>query len=36
MKLAVATSADRIKMVVNLKEIGIGPETFDAVINETN
>ncbi|MCK4249294.1 MAG: HAD-IA family hydrolase [Candidatus Omnitrophica bacterium] len=33
LKLAVATSADKIKMVVNLKEIGIGPETFDAVIN---
>jgi len=33
LKLAVATSADKIKMRVNLTEIGISPETFDAVVN---
>jgi HAD superfamily hydrolase (TIGR01509 family) len=33
LRLALATSADRIKMVVNLREIGLPPETFDAVIN---
>ena len=33
LKLAVATSADEIKMVTNLKEIGIPPETFDTVVN---
>ncbi|MFC1562692.1 HAD family hydrolase, partial [candidate division KSB1 bacterium] len=33
LKLALATSADKIKMLTNLKEIGILPETFDAIIN---
>lgn len=33
LKLAVATSADRIKMEINLREIGISVETFDATIN---
>ncbi len=33
LRLALATSADRVKMLVNLREIGLSPETFDAVIN---
>lgn len=33
LKLAVATSADKIKMEINLREIGIPPETFDALVN---
>jgi HAD superfamily hydrolase (TIGR01509 family) len=33
LKLALATSADKVKMLVNLKEIGIPPETFDAIVN---
>jgi HAD superfamily hydrolase (TIGR01509 family) len=33
MRLAVATSADEIKMQGNLREIGLSPETFDAVVN---
>jgi HAD superfamily hydrolase (TIGR01509 family) len=33
LKLAVATSADKVKMLINLKEIGIPAETFDATIN---
>jgi beta-phosphoglucomutase len=33
MRLAVATSADEIKMQGNLSEIGLPPETFDAVVN---
>jgi beta-phosphoglucomutase len=32
LKLAVATSADMVKMVINLREIGISAETFDATI----
>ncbi len=32
-KLAVATSADFVKMVGNLKEIGLPAETFEACIN---
>ncbi|MCU0771137.1 MAG: HAD-IA family hydrolase [Verrucomicrobia bacterium] len=32
MKLAVATSADRVKMTGNLREIGLPPETFDACV----
>jgi len=32
LKLAVATSADRVKLTGNLREIGISEETFDAVI----
>lgn len=32
LKLALATSADRVKMDVNLKEIGIPQETFDSII----
>lgn len=31
-KLAVATSADRIKLQGNLKQIGLPPEGFDAVV----
>jgi len=33
LRLALATSADRVKMMVNLREIGLKPETFDALIN---
>jgi len=33
LKLAVATSADRIKMEINLRNIGIPEETFDATVN---
>ena len=33
LKIAVATSADHIKMVINLKEIDIPIETFDATVN---
>ncbi|MFQ3549382.1 MAG: HAD-IA family hydrolase [Armatimonadota bacterium] len=33
LKLAVATSADKIKMETNLREIGISADTFDAVVN---
>jgi HAD superfamily hydrolase (TIGR01509 family) len=32
LKLAVATSADRVKMSGNLREIGLPPELFDACI----
>jgi beta-phosphoglucomutase len=32
LKIALATSADKVKMEVNLKEIGIPPGTFDSVI----
>jgi beta-phosphoglucomutase len=32
LKLALATSADKVKMDVNLKEIGIPPATFDSII----
>jgi len=31
LKLALATSADEVKMLVNLREIGVPLETFDAV-----
>ena len=33
LKLAVATSADRVKLDGNLKEIGLLAETFDACVN---
>jgi len=33
LKIALATSADEIKMLTNLIEIGIPPETFDATVN---
>ncbi len=33
LKLALATAADRVKMEVNLREIGLPPETFDAAVN---
>lgn len=33
MKLAVATSADEVKMRGNLREIGLGPEHFDVTVN---
>ncbi len=33
LKIAVATSADHIKMVINLKELDIPVETFDATVN---
>jgi HAD superfamily hydrolase (TIGR01509 family) len=32
LKLALATSADRVKMEVNLKEIGLSGDSFDAII----
>jgi HAD superfamily hydrolase (TIGR01509 family) len=32
LKLALATSADRLKMNGNLREIGLPPETFDACV----
>jgi HAD superfamily hydrolase (TIGR01509 family) len=32
LKLALATAADRIKMQGNLAEIGIPPETFNAIV----
>ncbi len=33
LKLAVATSADKIKMEINLGNIGISKDTFDATVN---
>jgi beta-phosphoglucomutase-like phosphatase (HAD superfamily) len=33
LKLAVATSADFVKMMINLKETGLAPEIFDALVN---
>jgi HAD superfamily hydrolase (TIGR01509 family) len=33
LKLALATAADQIKMQVNLREIGLPVETFDAAVN---
>lgn len=33
LKLAVATSADKVKMLVNLKNIGLDENTFDATVN---
>lgn len=33
LRLAVATSADRVKLDGNLREIGLPPETFDACVN---
>jgi HAD superfamily hydrolase (TIGR01509 family) len=33
LRLALATSADRVKMEANLREIGMPPETFDALVN---
>lgn len=33
LKLAVATSADEIKMRINLRETGLGEELFDALVN---
>ena len=33
LRLAVATSADRVKMETNLTEIGLPPATFDALVN---
>jgi HAD superfamily hydrolase (TIGR01509 family) len=32
-KMAIATSADMVKMEVNLREIGLPVETFDATVN---
>jgi len=32
-RLAVASSADRIKVGINLREIGVPPETFDAIVS---
>jgi HAD superfamily hydrolase (TIGR01509 family) len=31
-RLALATSADKVKMQVNLREIGLPPETFDSIV----
>ena len=33
LKLAVATSADYVKMMINLRETGLARETFDVLIN---
>lgn len=33
LKMAVASSADRVKIEINLREIGISPDTFDAIIS---
>jgi beta-phosphoglucomutase len=33
LKIAVATSADRVKMLINLREIRIPADTFDATVN---
>jgi HAD superfamily hydrolase (TIGR01509 family) len=33
LKIAVATSADKVKMEINLREIGLSVETFDATVN---
>ncbi|MFN8239207.1 MAG: HAD-IA family hydrolase [Bacteroidales bacterium] len=33
LKTAVATSADRIKMDINLREMGLGADAFDATVN---
>lgn len=33
LKIALATSADRSKMHMNLREMGIGEEVFDAIVN---
>jgi len=33
LKIAIATSADKVKMEANLKEIGIPPSLFDALVN---
>ncbi len=33
LKIAVATSADEVKMLVNLKEVGVPAETFDTTVN---
>lgn len=32
-KMAIATSADHVKMAGNLREIGLAPEKFDACVN---
>ena len=32
LRLALATSADRVKMIINLEETGLVPETFNAII----
>jgi HAD superfamily hydrolase (TIGR01509 family) len=32
LKMALATSADKVKMVINLTEIGLPPETFNSII----
>jgi len=33
LRLAVATSADYVKMMINLKETGLDPDHFDALVN---
>jgi len=33
LKLALATSADKVKMLINLREIGLPARTFDATVN---
>lgn len=33
LKLAVASSADKVKVLINLKESGLAPENFDAIVN---
>ena len=32
LKMALATSADRVKMMINLTETGLSPETFDSIV----
>ena len=33
LRLALATSADRVKLLVNLRELGLAPETFDVLVD---
>jgi beta-phosphoglucomutase len=33
LKLAIATSADEVKMSVNLQEVGLAKNIFDAIVN---
>lgn len=33
LKLAIASSADKVKILINLSEIGLSPENFQAIVN---
>lgn len=33
LKMAVASSADKIKVLINLREIGLAPDNFQAIVN---